>query len=572
MSLNLDFNSTEYQGKEEINLINKQITSLPESIGNLNNLQNLFLDNNQLTSLPESIGNLNNLQVLSMSNNQLTSLPESIGNLNNLQLLSLMNNQLTSLPDSFGDLKNLQSLLLMNNQLTSLPESFGDLKNLQSLLLMNNQLTYLPESIGNLVNLKNLYLGNNQLTSLPESIGNLVNLTDLTLQYNQLTYLPEGIGNLKSLEELNLTNNQLTSLPESIGNLKINLLNLENNPQLTSLPESIVNLNPFRTTTVMIIIDYNVRVPEILANSRKFNIVRRPLPRHRPQQIRVDATQIHKFTAKINFDYLISFFKSKTGNVEIPSDINYPNFIKQSLVTFINHSKESEEEKNKKKEGLERIMNERLRGLNYSLNSPLLNKTVFYVLLYVDSQPEDLKNAYVDTFIKECIHAYEGEYGMTCAQGALERIILSLQSAIVTYGIEKNPDYQTIIDIINTNPEKLVSEYIKDWYKLHKTGTKDGFTEIDTPEYRRANLKEYLKMKLSGQSDEWIEGKIKDIADHIGYDDDDFMYGGRRRPRRKTKKLRKTTKTKKLRKQKKTKKRKPKVKRARGRTKKIKLQ
>ena len=108
-----------------------------------------------------------------------------------------------------------------------------------------------------------------------------------------------------------------------------------------------------------------------------------------------------------------------------------------------------------------------------------------------------------------------------------------------------------------------MSEYIKDWYKLHKTGTKDGFTEIDTPEYRRANLKEYLKMKLSGQSDEWIEGKIKDIADHIGYDDDDFMYGGRRRPRRKTKKLRK---------QKKTKKRKPKVKRARGRTKKIKLQ
>jgi hypothetical protein len=156
----------------------------------------------------------------------------------------------------------------------------------------------------------------------------------------------------------------------------------------------------------------------------------------------------------------------------------------------------------------------------------------------------------------------------------LERIILSLQSAIVTYGIEKNPDYQTILDIINANPEKLVSEYIRDWYKLHKTGTEGGFTDVDTPEIRRANLKDYLKTKLPGQSDEWIEGKIKDIADYIGYDDDDFMYGDRRRPRRKTKKLRKTTKTKKqrktkkLRKQKKTKKRKPKVKMARGRTKK----
>ena len=42
MSLNLDFNSTEYQGKEEINLTNKQITSLPESIGELSDLRELY--------------------------------------------------------------------------------------------------------------------------------------------------------------------------------------------------------------------------------------------------------------------------------------------------------------------------------------------------------------------------------------------------------------------------------------------------------------------------------------------------------------------------------------------------
>ncbi|HBB04764.1 TPA: hypothetical protein DCZ39_07930 [Patescibacteria group bacterium] len=36
------------------------------------------MHNNQLTSLPESIGNLTSLNYLSVYNNKLTSLPESI--------------------------------------------------------------------------------------------------------------------------------------------------------------------------------------------------------------------------------------------------------------------------------------------------------------------------------------------------------------------------------------------------------------------------------------------------------------------------------------------------------------
>ena len=40
------------------------------------------LSSNQLTSLPESIGELSNLEYLDLSSNQLTSLPESICNLN----------------------------------------------------------------------------------------------------------------------------------------------------------------------------------------------------------------------------------------------------------------------------------------------------------------------------------------------------------------------------------------------------------------------------------------------------------------------------------------------------------
>ena len=47
-------------------------TSLPESIGSLTNLQELYLNNNQLTNLPEPFGNLTNLQKLWLSDNKLT--------------------------------------------------------------------------------------------------------------------------------------------------------------------------------------------------------------------------------------------------------------------------------------------------------------------------------------------------------------------------------------------------------------------------------------------------------------------------------------------------------------------
>src|SRR3972149_6770781 len=74
-----------------------------------------------------------NLTDLNESGNQLTSLPDSIGQLTNLRLVYVDNNQLTSLPDSIGQLTNLQKLFVDNNQLTSLPDSIGQLTNLQVL-------------------------------------------------------------------------------------------------------------------------------------------------------------------------------------------------------------------------------------------------------------------------------------------------------------------------------------------------------------------------------------------------------------------------------------------------------
>lgn len=240
-----------------LGLSNKGLSSLPESFGNLSNLQILFLTTNQLRSLPESFGNLIKLNQLNLGYNQLVSLPKSFSNLINLQSLSLLSNCLTSLPESSGNLTHIQFLSLRNNQLKSLHESIGNLTNLQVLDLSGydvfqtpatpridseSGLRALPESIGNLANLKKLILENNRITSLPPSIGNLSNLEELVLWSNKLSSLPESIGNLINLKELRLENNQLTTLPESIGKLiKLKRLGLMDN-QLTAVPESIGEL------------------------------------------------------------------------------------------------------------------------------------------------------------------------------------------------------------------------------------------------------------------------------------------------------------------------------------------
>jgi len=105
-----------------LNLYDRGLTYLPESIGQLKFLQTLDLRNNNLTELPESIGKLKILEELILHDNALRSIPESIGNLKNLGILHLDNNDLTTLPDTICNLKTWSPIGLTNNKISSLSE------------------------------------------------------------------------------------------------------------------------------------------------------------------------------------------------------------------------------------------------------------------------------------------------------------------------------------------------------------------------------------------------------------------------------------------------------------------
>jgi hypothetical protein len=98
-----------------------------------------MIKNNKLTTLPESIGNLQSLQKLDVSKNELSALPKSIGTLKSLERLDLQYNKITSIPETISNLHSLKELLLSNNMLTSLPESIINLSSLENLSFFSNR-------------------------------------------------------------------------------------------------------------------------------------------------------------------------------------------------------------------------------------------------------------------------------------------------------------------------------------------------------------------------------------------------------------------------------------------------
>ena len=249
--------------------------TIPAELGDLANLQRLFLDNSQLTgTIPAELGNLANLQDLILSHNQLTgSIPAELGDLADLRRLVLDNNQLTGtipaeleylldlqelwlsdnqltgpIPAELGYLLDLQELWLNNNQLTGpIPAELGYFLDLQELWLNNNQLTgTIPADLGNLANLQQLNLGNNQLTgSIPAELADLAKLRQLIISHNQLTgSIPAELGNLADLQDLWLSDNQLTgSIPAELGDLaNLKRLVLDNNQLTGSIPAQLGNL------------------------------------------------------------------------------------------------------------------------------------------------------------------------------------------------------------------------------------------------------------------------------------------------------------------------------------------
>jgi hypothetical protein len=259
--------------------------------------------------------------------------------------------------------------------------------------------------------------------------------------------------------------------------------------------------------------------------------------------VRVDAFQVHKASENINYKKLISAYTYSMGGQEAliaraDFSISLERHLKNYLTGFVNTDDGIDQETlEQQRKLLDKILKNRLSSQISILKDKSLTfrAGIYYTLIYVKEQSPAFQRAYIEAFIQDCTTAYEGSNGMTCVMGAMERIILSLVSAIQAMRSlgEEKPEWDDLVDAITSTPQKKIPELIQAWYKEHKAG-EDGrptaFTVDErNAEGRRAHLKTYL-LRSYPEHEALIEEKMQGLE----YDDDDFkvLYGGRRRQRR----------------------------------------
>ncbi|MCY3808597.1 MAG: M66 family metalloprotease [Gemmatimonadetes bacterium] len=238
-----------------INLVVNNLSGpIPPELGQLGNLESLFLIANSLLTgpIPPELGQLGNLRQLGLVGNDLTGpIPPELAQLRILQQLSLDGNDLSGpIPPELGEMGNLRGLTLSHNSLSGpIPLELVDLDSLESLWLGGNDLAGpIPPELGEMSNLiRELSLGSNSLSGpIPPELGELSSLQQLGLGGNDLTGpIPPELGELGSLEWLLLDNNELSGpVPPELGDLgSLERINLHNNADLEGrLPSSFSNL------------------------------------------------------------------------------------------------------------------------------------------------------------------------------------------------------------------------------------------------------------------------------------------------------------------------------------------
>ena len=168
-----------------------------------------------MKSLPTKLGAFS-LTKVSLTNNNLSSLPEELLQLPNLQSLDVSFNHIQDVSSKIA-CPSLKYLYLNNNKLIEIPITIWYLPSLEELQLENNFLASVgKDAIDNLrlsKLLKDVDISHNKLDDLPSFILDLPALAELNVSHNELTALPHNLWECRTLRELNASHNALAKLP-----------------------------------------------------------------------------------------------------------------------------------------------------------------------------------------------------------------------------------------------------------------------------------------------------------------------------------------------------------------------
>lgn len=237
------------------------------ALAQLTTLRTLRLDHNKFTSIPETLGELVQLEYLSCADNALGSLPISIGLLQKLETLDVHANNLTEVPATIWNCAGLCKINLTSNLLATWPHppilpntvnnpppyvnppSYtscspnGEVLSIRSIERKASASSLSTQRLPPLaLSLEKLHLGENAFTDdALHSLTILHQLKVLNLAFNDLQDMPPSFfKNFTKLEEVYLGGNKLSSIPtEDLYKLsKLSVLYLNGN-RLQTIPQEL---------------------------------------------------------------------------------------------------------------------------------------------------------------------------------------------------------------------------------------------------------------------------------------------------------------------------------------------
>nr|GMC80332.1 LRR receptor-like serine/threonine-protein kinase GSO2 isoform X1 [Ipomoea batatas] len=221
------------------------VDTIPDhAFGDMEILENLYLDDIITDKIPKSFWNLTHLRILSMRGNQLN---ESIAELfqgllkdsgKSLQILDIHWSEFTGeLPADINTrFTSLRELRAHDNQLNG--SNFKLPSSLEYLDLSYNNIVGQNPDLSHALSLRELYLFGNQITGQIPDLSHALSLSVLDLSNNQITGQIPNLSHALYLRELNLYKNQITGqIPDLSHALSLSVLDLSENQITGQIPD-----------------------------------------------------------------------------------------------------------------------------------------------------------------------------------------------------------------------------------------------------------------------------------------------------------------------------------------------
>lgn len=219
------------------------ITSIPESIGKLKNLEQLYVANGLVTELPQALSELTSLTDLEIFNCPITKFPTQIKDLPLVSLNFSFNGKIDPAEVTAGlsDMcegeiaKSLQLLYVNMQNLVTLPDNMCKLQKLGLLNVSDNKLERLPSLApagGEYkVNLVQVFLDNNQLTDIPDDFCGVNDMEKFSASNNKIEYFPSLFTTISyySLDEIDLSVNRIRGFKDNFTGVRATTLELSVN-------------------------------------------------------------------------------------------------------------------------------------------------------------------------------------------------------------------------------------------------------------------------------------------------------------------------------------------------------